>query len=123
MPSKNVEEYKYLKPKSKVLLFGDESITDAPDMDNIAQQFHGVNMKLQKAGAYVNGLRILNEARQRHLKTMIGCMVETSVGIGSAMNLCAGVDFIDHDGFAVLKDNSKVEVSRRRKEEVMNFLK
>ena len=33
------------------------------------------------------------------------------------------ISFIDHDGFAVLKDNSKVEVSRRRKEEVMNFLK
>ena len=33
------------------------------------------------------------------------------------------ISFIDHDGFAVLKDNSKVEVSRRRKEEVMEALK
>jgi two-component system LytT family response regulator len=33
------------------------------------------------------------------------------------------ISFIDHDGFAVLKDNSKVEVSRRRKEEVMTALK
>ncbi|MEP7165561.1 MAG: LytTR family DNA-binding domain-containing protein [Ferruginibacter sp.] len=33
------------------------------------------------------------------------------------------ISFIDHDGFAVLKDNSKVEVSRRRKEEVMMALK
>ena len=33
------------------------------------------------------------------------------------------ISFIDHDGFAVLKDNSKVEVSRRRKEEVMDALK
>ncbi len=33
------------------------------------------------------------------------------------------VSFIDHDGFAVLKDNSRVEVSRRRKEEVMTALK
>ena len=105
MPSQNVEEYKYLKPKSKLLLMGDESITDAPDMDSIAQQFHGVNMKLQKAGGYVNGLRILNEARKRNLKTMIGCMVETSVGIGAAMKLCAGVDFIDLDGFLILKED------------------
>ncbi|MCX6183145.1 MAG: dipeptide epimerase [Bacteroidetes bacterium] len=105
MPSKNVEDYKYLKPKSKMLIMGDESITDAPDMDAIAQQFHGVNMKLQKAGGYVNGLRILNEARKRNLKTMIGCMVETSVGIGSAMKLCAGVDFIDLDGFMILKED------------------
>jgi len=33
------------------------------------------------------------------------------------------ISFIDHDGFAVLKDNSRVEVSRRRKEEVMMALK
>jgi len=33
------------------------------------------------------------------------------------------ISFIDHDGFAILKDNSKVEVSRRRKEEVMAALK
>lgn len=33
------------------------------------------------------------------------------------------ISFIDHDGFAVLKDNSKVEVSRRRKDEVMQALK
>ncbi len=105
LPAKNVDDYKYLKPKSKVLLMGDESITDAPDMDAIAQQFHGVNMKLQKAGGYVNGLRILNEARKRKLKTMIGCMVETSVGIGSAMKLCGGVDFIDLDGFLILKED------------------
>jgi len=33
------------------------------------------------------------------------------------------ISFIDHDGFAILKDNSRVEVSRRRKEEVMAALK
>lgn len=33
------------------------------------------------------------------------------------------ISFVDHDGFAVLKDNSKVEISRRRKEEVMMALK
>lgn len=33
------------------------------------------------------------------------------------------ISFIDHDGFAVLRDSSKVEISRRRKEEVMAALK
>ena len=104
MPSKMVDEYIYLKPKSKIILMGDESITDAPDMRLIAQQFHGVNMKLQKAGGYVNGLRIINEARAAGLHNMIGCMVETSVGIGSAMNLCANIPFVDLDGFLILKE-------------------
>ena len=113
MPSSKIEEYKHLKPKSSVLLMGDESITDNPDMDSIAQQFHGVNMKLQKAGGYVNGLRIINEARKRNLKTMIGCMVETSVGIGSAMHLCANIDFIDLDGFLILKEEPFKQIKER----------
>jgi len=33
------------------------------------------------------------------------------------------ISFIDHEGFAVLKDDSKVEVSRRRKDDVMASLK
>ena len=33
------------------------------------------------------------------------------------------ISFIDHDGFVILKDATKIEVSRRRKEEVMNTLR
>jgi L-alanine-DL-glutamate epimerase-like enolase superfamily enzyme len=113
MPSSKVEEYKQLKPKSSVLLIGDESITDNPDMDSIAQQFHGVNMKLQKAGGYINGLRIINEARKRNLKTMVGCMVETSVGIGSAMHICSNIDFIDLDGFLILKEEPFQQIEEK----------
>ena len=32
------------------------------------------------------------------------------------------ISFIDHDGYAVLQNNTRVEVSRRRKQEVMNAL-
>lgn len=120
MPSEKIEEYKYLKPKSKVLLLGDESITDHPDMDSIALQFHGVNMKLQKAGGYVNGLRIINEARKRNLKTMIGCMVETSIGIGSAMRLCADIDFIDLDGFLILKEEPFLKI--KEEDGILSFI-
>lgn len=33
------------------------------------------------------------------------------------------ISFIDHDGFVVLKDNTRVEVSRRRKEDVLSAMK
>jgi len=119
MPAKMVEEYIYLKPKSKILLMGDESITDTPNMKVIAQQFHGVNMKLQKAGGYVNGLRIINEAKLAGLYNMIGCMVETSLGIGSAMNLCANIPFVDLDGFLILKEEPFQLITE--KEGVLSF--
>ncbi|HEY8399797.1 MAG TPA: dipeptide epimerase, partial [Cytophagaceae bacterium] len=104
LPSSHKEEYKYLKSKSPFLLIADESITNEVNMEEISNQFHGVNMKLMKAGGYLNGLRILKEAQSHSLKTMIGCMVETTLGIASALHLAAGIDFIDLDGFFLIKD-------------------
>jgi L-alanine-DL-glutamate epimerase-like enolase superfamily enzyme len=104
MPSDNVQEYIYLKKYSPFMLIADESITNDGDFTILAQQFHGVNMKLMKAGGYLNGLRILNEARKNGLKTMIGCMIETTLGISSAMNICNNIDYIDLDGFFIINN-------------------
>ena len=105
LPAAKVDEYIYLKQKTPYFLFGDESITDHADFDLIKRQFHGVNMKLMKAGGYINGKHILDQAREHGLKTMIGCMVETSLGIWSAMQLCGGIGYADLDGFLVLKED------------------
>lgn len=102
LPGHLKEEYKYLKKKTPFSLIADESVTNAPDWSELSAQFHGINMKLMKAGGYKNGAKILNEAKKRSMKRMIGCMVETTLGISSAMNLCAGIDFIDLDGFFLI---------------------
>jgi hypothetical protein len=102
MPAYLKEEYVYLKKHTPFPLMADESVLDRPDMSALEKQFHGINMKLMKAGGYLNGLRILNEARRRKMKTMVGCMVETTLGIHSAWNLCAGVDYADLDGCLIL---------------------
>jgi L-alanine-DL-glutamate epimerase-like enolase superfamily enzyme len=104
MPSNQVDEYIYLKKYTPFELIADESITNEGDFTILAQQFHGVNMKLMKAGGYLNGIRILNEARKNGLKTMIGCMVETTLGISSAMNICNNIDYIDLDGFFIINN-------------------
>jgi L-alanine-DL-glutamate epimerase-like enolase superfamily enzyme len=104
MPASEIEAYKYLKPKASVEIIADESVTNNADMSQLKLQFHGINMKLMKAGGYIKGLEILNSARENGLKTMIGCMVETSIGISAAMNLCANVDYIDLDGFLIIKN-------------------
>ena len=82
----------------------DESITNEENFYILAQQFHGINMKLMKAGGYINGLNILNEARKYGLKTMIGCMIETTLGISSAMNICYNINYIDLDGSFIIKN-------------------
>jgi L-alanine-DL-glutamate epimerase-like enolase superfamily enzyme len=113
LPSKMVEEYKYLKKKSPYELIADESVTNHFDPEAIAAQFHGVNMKLMKAGGYLNGIKILQDSSKQGLKTMIGCMVETSLGIFSAINLCNGINYIDLDGHFLVENEPFNKVSER----------
>jgi len=104
MPSAYIEEALYLKKYCPLPLFADESITFNPDFSFLAKAFDGINMKLMKAGGYLNGIRILEEARKRGMKTMIGCMVETTLAISSAMQLNTLADYTDLDSFLLLKD-------------------
>ena len=105
MPASEAEGYAYLKKKSPYNIYADESVLDQPDFEALQQQFNGINMKLMKAGGYLNGKRILEEAANFGLKTMIGCMVETSLGIWSAMQLSRYAQTADLDGFLILKDD------------------
>lgn len=113
LPSAMVEEYKYLKRQSPYELIADESVTNHFDVEEIAAQFHGVNMKLMKAGGYLNGIDIVQKSRNKGLKTMIGCMVETSLGIFSAINLCNGINYIDLDGYFLIENEPFKMVSER----------
>jgi len=104
LPSVKKEEYKYLKKISPFELIADESLSYDFNMDELAEQFHGVNMKLMKSGGYLKGIEILKSARNKQLKTMIGCMVETSLGIFSAINLCSHINYIDLDGHFLVEN-------------------
>ncbi|WP_139923935.1 dipeptide epimerase [Hymenobacter sp. DG01] len=104
LPAACAPDYRYLKGRLGVPVFADESVTDAADFTDIARQFDGVNMKLMKAGGYLNGLRILRETRAHGLQTMLGCMVETSLGIRSALQVSALADVCDLDGFLIVQN-------------------
>jgi len=104
LPAAETDAYIYLRQHAPYDIFADESVTDKADFELLQRQFHGVNMKLMKAGGYLNGLHILEQTRQRGLKTMVGCMVETTLGIWSAMQLCQGINYADLDGFLILKE-------------------
>ena len=85
-------------------LVADESVTDTADFAEIAHQFHGVNVKLMKAGGFRRGIELLRATRAHGMLPMLGCMVETSVGIGAALQISALAEVHDLDGFLILKD-------------------
>ena len=97
------QEYCYLKTHCSIPLFADESLRDGRIDGNFAQGFSGVNIKLMKSGGYVNAIRQMREAREQKLQIMLGCSLETSLGISSAFNVAAGADLFDLDGSLLLQ--------------------
>jgi glutamate racemase len=99
------EEALELKKYTPVLLMADESVTKEEISGYYPERFHGVNIKLMKAGGYMKAVKQLRQAKLLGLKTMLGCMVETSMGISSALNISGGVDFFDLDGSLLIKED------------------
>lgn len=78
-------------------IFVDESCCFASDIPGFAHAVDGVNLKLMKAGGITEALRIVATARAHGLKTMIGCMGESSVSIAAGASIGALFDYIDLD--------------------------
>ena len=64
----------------------------------------GINIKLQKSGGILRSKELISMAKQMNLKTMIGCMVESSLGISYAMQLAGKVDYFDLDGSLMIEN-------------------
>ncbi len=86
-------------------LYADESCVKESDVAACAGQFDGINIKLSKCGGIRPALRMIHVARALGLKIMLGCMVETSVGIAAAAHLAPLVDHVDLDGHLLLADD------------------
>lgn len=102
LPAADVEGAKWLRARSPLPLVADEALAMASDVPRLAEGYHGVNVKLQKCGGIREALRIIETARACGLKVMLGCMVETSVGIAAGAHLAPLVDWVDLDGNLLL---------------------
>ena len=87
-----------VRASAPVPIFADEPVRTARDIPRLADCVDGVNIKLMKAGGIREGLRMISVARAHDLQVMLGCMVETSVGITAAAHLAPLVDWADLDG-------------------------
>jgi L-alanine-DL-glutamate epimerase-like enolase superfamily enzyme len=95
----------WLKERSPLPIYGDESYHHASDVDLAAECFHGVNVKLVKTGGISGAYDALQAARKRGLKTMIGCMIESSVLITAAAHLAELADHLDIDGNILISND------------------
>ena len=88
-----------------VPIVADESAVDARDVLRLAGCVSGVNVKLAKCGGMRRALEMIHVARAHGMLVMLGCMVETSLGIAAATQISSLADFVDLDGAMLLADD------------------
>ncbi|HMC56979.1 MAG TPA: dipeptide epimerase [Gemmatimonadaceae bacterium] len=107
----DIEGHRVLTAASPIPIIADESCLTASDIARVDGAFHGINIKLAKCGGLAEARRMAHEARRHDLKVMLGCMVESSLGITAAAHLAPLVDYADLDGAALLADDPYVGVT------------
>lgn len=105
MPSSMHDKMKELKKWSPLPLIADESFKGDESLEQTAQAFDGINIKLMKMGSLVKARSIIQKARKRNLKVMIGCMIESSLGIAAGSLLGTWADYVDLDGNLLLAED------------------
>ena len=103
-PSSMSAEYKELKKHTPYKLLADESIEDVGDFAELSKQFHAVNIKLMKTGSLLKAKELLLDAKKHGMTAMMGCMIETTIGISYGMLFGGMVEYVDLDGFLLIKD-------------------
>ncbi|MEE9190447.1 MAG: dipeptide epimerase, partial [Candidatus Neomarinimicrobiota bacterium] len=105
LASDNFSEAKLLKEKSPIPIIADESCKTSADIEELSEAYDGINIKLIKCGGLPEAVRMIDTARKFKLKIMIGCMVESSLGITTAAHLGSLADFVDLDGHLLIKND------------------
>jgi L-alanine-DL-glutamate epimerase-like enolase superfamily enzyme len=99
------EGHKEVFKHSVLPIIADESCIVEEDVSKCHGYFHGVNIKLVKCGGLTPARRMIQEAKKLGLKTMVGCMTESSVGISAIAQLLPQLDYVDIDGALLLAED------------------
>jgi L-Ala-D/L-Glu epimerase len=91
-----------LKRRSPVPIYVDEDCHTLADVPFCAERAHGINIKLAKSGGLREAIRMANAARALGLGVMLGCMVESGLGISAAAQMASLCDHVDLDGNLLL---------------------
>jgi L-Ala-D/L-Glu epimerase len=94
-----------LKQTSPIPIFADEDCHTLEDVAACAPIAHGVNIKLAKSGGIREGVRMAHSARALGLSVMLGCMIESGLGISAGAAIASLCDFVDLDGNLLIADD------------------
>lgn len=105
-PAEDIDAFlAYREVPDRLPVLIDEGCKDLASVARIATYADGIVIKLSKCGGIREALRMIHAARALGLKVMLGCMIESELGIAQAAQLGSLVDFIDLDGHLLISSN------------------
>lgn len=105
LPPDDVDGLVALRRAGVLPVVVDESCIVAADIPRLAGAVDGINIKLAKCGSLREALRMIATARAHGMLVMVGCMIETSLGITAAAHFTPLVDAADLDGAALTSND------------------
>ena len=100
-----------LKRRSPVPVYVDEDCHTLADVAACAERAHGINIKLAKSGGIREAVRMTHAARALGLGVMLGCMVESGLGIAAGAQIASLMDHVDLDGNLLLAEDPRPGVA------------
>ncbi|MFH2036956.1 MAG: enolase C-terminal domain-like protein, partial [Candidatus Zixiibacteriota bacterium] len=104
-PIELISDWKYLARNSKLRIIVDEGLNTIEDYFKYADFVDGVNIKMAKSGGLFDAVKIARRVRKDKLKILLGCMVESSIGIAPAVYMADLADYFDLDGPLLLQND------------------
>jgi len=101
-PAGSFDETEALRAHCPIPLVADEDVVVGVALDDLARAYDGINVKLTRLGGIREAVRWVHAARSVGLEVLLGCFVESSLGISAASHLAPLARWVDLDGAALL---------------------
>jgi L-alanine-DL-glutamate epimerase-like enolase superfamily enzyme len=105
LPAAMIEETRWVRSRVHIPIIADEACGRASDIPKLKDAFDGVNIKLDKSGGLLEAHRMIQVAKSLGMKTMLGCMISSSVTVTAAAHLSPLVDYADLDGNLLISND------------------
>jgi L-alanine-DL-glutamate epimerase-like enolase superfamily enzyme len=105
MPASDLDGTAWVREHVNLPLIADENSIRLHDVPKLQQAFDGINIKLMKCTGLYEAMKMIHTARACGMKIMVGCMIETSVGITAAAHLSPLIDYADLDGNVLITND------------------
>lgn len=101
----NIDDTAWLSANSPLPVIADEAVQRLSDIEKVKDAYHGINIKLMKCTGMNEAYQMIIRAQALGMKTLIGCMSETSCAVSAAAQLSPLTDWADLDGALLITND------------------